>query len=404
MPNFRKWSQSASGNATITGGANTINWAEGMPPSAVNNSSREEMAQIRRVYRPDEWGWVEFSGTASVASQTTFRLTGNQTSDYTTGRRVRLTGGSTVNYGTIVSASFTAETTVTITKDSGSLSASMSIAAVSAAYDKNTNPSFPSAVSFSATASFGASVFIAGAFILSGDITPSQITSDQDDYAPPGHATASIIRISSDAFRSITGLQGGSDGRIAILINVGAQIIGLTHDATSTAANRFLCPGGISSFLNAGATAVLQYDSTSSRWRLLSVSLGYANQTVMEALSDFAAYVNPVNMHHHPGHPKCWGEFNGNSTTILASYNITSIADTATGIMTVTIANDFSSANWACVVSRAEDDITLVYSSTYNAKTAGVVALNSAVEAGSGSDPSSSSGNASWSFAGFGDL
>lgn len=137
MPNLRKWSQTASGNASVAGGVSTIVWTEGQAPSSVNNSMREEMAQIRRVYRPDEWGWVEFSGTASIASQTVFKISGDQTSDATGGRRVRLTGGSATRYGSIVSSSFTAETTVTITVDSGSLSASMSIAAFSSAYDKN---------------------------------------------------------------------------------------------------------------------------------------------------------------------------------------------------------------------------------------------------------------------------
>jgi hypothetical protein len=129
-----------------------------------------------------------------------------------------------------------------------------------------------------------------------------------------------------------------------------------------------------------------------------------ASQAEMEAGTATDKYVAPGTTHFHPGVAKCWVEGTANSTTILASYNITSLADTATGTQTVTIATDFSSANWCCQVTRSEDDLTLVYSATYNAKTAGVVAMNSAVEAGSGSDPTSSSGNASWSMTGFGDL
>lgn len=132
MTNLRKWSTTATGNATVAGGANTINFAEGQNPSTVNNSMREQMAQIRKTYTPDEWGWVDCSATASVASQTTFKLTGNQTADYTANRRTRLKSGSTTRYGTIVSSSFTTETTVTITVDSGSLSASHTLAAVAA--------------------------------------------------------------------------------------------------------------------------------------------------------------------------------------------------------------------------------------------------------------------------------
>jgi hypothetical protein len=129
-----------------------------------------------------------------------------------------------------------------------------------------------------------------------------------------------------------------------------------------------------------------------------------ATQAEMEAGAILTAVTTPGRQHFHPSAEKCWGEFTANSTTILASYNITSIANTGTGVMTVTIATDFSSANWACHVTRSEDDVTLVYSSTYDAKAAGSVILRSAVEAGSGSNPTAGSGNASWSFSGRGDL
>lgn len=139
MANLRKWSTTASGNATIAGGANTINYAEGQSPGSVNNSARELMAQVRSVYDPAEWGWVEFSATASVASQTTFKIAGNQTGNYTAGRRWRIKSGSSTRYGSIVSSSYTTETTVTVTVDSGSLSASHTLAAV-AAIDTNHIP------------------------------------------------------------------------------------------------------------------------------------------------------------------------------------------------------------------------------------------------------------------------
>ena len=134
MANLRRWSTTATGNATVAGGLNTINYAEGQSPGSVNNSAREMMAQMRSIYEPDEWGWVEFSATASVASQTTFKIAGDQTTDWTAGRRWRLKSGSSTRYGSIVSASYTSETTVTVTVDSGSLSASHSIAALSAVY------------------------------------------------------------------------------------------------------------------------------------------------------------------------------------------------------------------------------------------------------------------------------
>ena len=256
------------------------------------------------------------------------------------------------------------------------------------------------------TATNGFTNLGAEAIAFTGDITPAQIASDQDDYNPTGLSTASTLRLSSDAIRTITGIAGGSDGRVLMIQNVGSYDIYLKEDdgSLSTAANRFYTPAGVWIRLAPKGFATLRYDGTSSRWRSIASQLQTSGQSVMETATTLETTVTPGSQHWHPGHPKCWGEFSGNSTTILKSYNITSVADTATGQMTVTIATDFSDANWACLVSRAEDDITLVYSATYDAKAAGTVVLSSAVEAGSGSDPSASAGNASWSMAGFGDL
>lgn len=139
MVNLRKWSSTATGNASVAGGANTINFAEGQLPGTLNNSTREVMAQIRSVYTPDEWGWVEHSATASVVNQTSFKIGGDQTAYWTAGRRWRLKSGSSTRYGGIVSSSYTTETTVTVSVDSGSLSASHTLAALSA-IDTNNVP------------------------------------------------------------------------------------------------------------------------------------------------------------------------------------------------------------------------------------------------------------------------
>lgn len=108
-------------------------------------------------------------------------------------------------------------------------------------------------------------------FQLSADITPSQITSDQNDYNPTGLADAVVLRLSTDASRNITGLQGGADGRIIVVRNVGSNNIVLKdEDAGSSAANRFALAGDVT--LAADQQAILQYDSTASRWGILSTS------------------------------------------------------------------------------------------------------------------------------------
>jgi len=75
-----------------------------------------------------------------------------------------------------------------------------------------------------------------------------------------------------------------------------------------------------------------------------------ATQANMETGTATDLLVSPGRQHFHPGHPKCWAmvTVSAGTPTLQSSYNITSITDTATGQLTVTIATDFSSANWCC--------------------------------------------------------
>lgn len=110
---------------------------------------------------------------------------------------------------------------------------------------------------------------IGGALRLPGDITPAQITANQNNYNPTGLADASVVRASTDASRNITGLAGGEDGRIIMFYNVGSQdIVFKNEDSNSTAANRFLF--GADFTLTQDKTLTIQYDATVSRWRILA--------------------------------------------------------------------------------------------------------------------------------------
>ena len=192
MANLRKWSTSASGNATVAGGTNTISFVEGQAPGSVNNSAREMMAQVRSIYTPDEWGWVEHSATVSVASQTVFKLAGDQTSNWTAGRRWRLKSGSSTRYGSVVSASYTSETTVTVTVDSGSLSASHSLAAL-AAIDSNHIPANTYVTSASLATSLGSYVTSSSlATALSPYITSNSVSAAIANYVTSNSASAMI--------------------------------------------------------------------------------------------------------------------------------------------------------------------------------------------------------------------
>ncbi len=105
---------------------------------------------------------------------------------------------------------------------------------------------------------------------LSGDISPAQITANQNDYNPTGLADAAVLRLSTDASRNITSIAGGADGRVLLIHNVGAFNIVLKDDdgATGTAGNRFALSTDIT--LLPDQSALIQYDSTTSRWRMVA--------------------------------------------------------------------------------------------------------------------------------------
>jgi hypothetical protein len=101
---------------------------------------------------------------------------------------------------------------------------------------------------------------------LAGVIAPPQLTGDEDDYAPSGLESTSVIRLSADAVRSISGLADGSEGRVLCLINAGAfAVILRDENPASSAANRF----GFGRDLTLGAKqgALLIYDGNAARWR-----------------------------------------------------------------------------------------------------------------------------------------
>ena len=106
---------------------------------------------------------------------------------------------------------------------------------------------------------------------LVNELTPPQITADQNDYGPDGYSGANCWRLSTDALRSLTGLQGGVADRVVVLENIGTNSLTLKHETTSTTANRFTLPDATDQVLVPSAAAILRYDSQSLRWRLLSL-------------------------------------------------------------------------------------------------------------------------------------
>lgn len=110
-----------------------------------------------------------------------------------------------------------------------------------------------------------------GALFDSGAVSPAQLTANTDNWSIAGLSTAAIIRASTNASRNVTGIASPTPWQSLLLVNIGAFDLVLVHDATSTAANRFLCPGSANLTLNPNDSVRLWYDNTSSRWRVIGV-------------------------------------------------------------------------------------------------------------------------------------
>lgn len=124
-----------------------------------------------------------------------------------------------------------------------------------------------------------------GATYLSGVISPSQITADQDDYAPSGILSATVVRVDSDADWSITGIDASqTEGRLLVIQNDGSSTLTLPHNDTgnSTAANCFDLQDDTDFVLKSGAAVILMYDATANRWRLIGGG-GGAGVTIAES-------------------------------------------------------------------------------------------------------------------------
>ena len=121
--NIKDYSTTQSSNTSL----NTINVGEGMLPSNLNNAIRALMKNTRDWFNDAQWieyGDGDGSYTAAYASATSFTINGvDVTSIYHAGRRIKLIASTPGTiFGTISSSSFSSNTTVNVTFDSGSLS------------------------------------------------------------------------------------------------------------------------------------------------------------------------------------------------------------------------------------------------------------------------------------------
>jgi len=145
MAGIKDYSSTAGSNTSVGG----VSIAEGMLPSNINNAFRAVAADIREWYNDSQWviyGDGDGAHTFAYASGTSFTVNGaNVTAIYEAGRRIKAVAATPGTiFGTISSSSFSSNTTVNVTWDSGSLSSESLVVYIAALSKSNT--SIPSGV------------------------------------------------------------------------------------------------------------------------------------------------------------------------------------------------------------------------------------------------------------------
>jgi hypothetical protein len=204
---------------------------------------------------------------------------------------------------------------------------------------------------------FTGTTVISERFDLSGDISPAQITATTNDYNPSGLSTASVLRLTTDATRHITGIVGGADGRELEIRNVGSNlIVFLNENVGSTAANRFAFIGdtGYAVMLNPNESVTFRYDSTSSRWRNVTkiitsaceISVEYPSGTDELEFCELpsAVYVSSIRC-------ECYG-----TCTVVPSIKVCKGEDLGDDTCTTNILSSTESITMSCSTAGALDN------------------------------------------------
>lgn len=137
----------------------------------------------------------------------------------------------------------------------------------------------------------------------------------------------------------------------------------------NTAERTYTLPDADLAYTYSGGKAIFAGTLTATRtYTLPDADITFfqaATQAEQETGTSTTTTVTPGRQHFHASAAKVWAYItvSGGTPSLDASYNVTSITDTSAGNVTVTIANDFSSANYAAIASavNASGDVTVAH-------------------------------------------
>jgi hypothetical protein len=265
--NIKDYSTTQANNTSL----NTIFVGEGMLPSNLNNAIRALMKNTRDWFNDAQW--IEYgdgSGayTSAYVSGTSFTIAGaDVTSIYHAGRRIKVIAPSPGTiYGTISSSSFSTDTTVNVTWDSGSLS-NEAITNIFIGILSKTNNSIPTELITDAQVATGAN--INAAKLGTGVVDNTEfnylngVTSNIQTQlnAKQATITGGATTITSSDLTVSRALESNGSGKVAVS-SVTSTELGYVSGVTSALQTQI---DGKQATITGAATSITSSDLTSNK-------------------------------------------------------------------------------------------------------------------------------------------
>jgi hypothetical protein len=240
MAGIKDYSSTAGSNTSVGG----VSIAEGMLPSNINNAFRAVAADIREWYNDSQWvvyGDGDGAHTFAYVSGTSFTVNGaNVTSIYEASRRVKAVGSSTGTiFGTISSSSFSSNTTVNVTWDSGTLASETLVIYIAAL--SVTGSSIPPNVLIPADNSITSAKILNGAVgsddLATNAITTIKITDANVTTAKIADDAITAAKIADAVLVTAAEHAGHTPDEVTLLTTAGSDARYFRQDSSETIAS-----------------------------------------------------------------------------------------------------------------------------------------------------------------------